>query len=65
MDAASLLRPPADQRNENLVRSYLAYRLDVSPNEVPIPSTPVIGWRSLPYYDPATRKGEKANLAGR
>jgi hypothetical protein len=29
MDAASLLRPPPDQRDEHLARSYLAYRLDV------------------------------------
>ena len=31
MDAASLLQPPADQRDETLGRSYLAYRLGVPP----------------------------------
>jgi Domain of unknown function (DUF927)/Toprim domain len=64
MDAASLLQPPADQRDENLVCRYLDYRLDVPPNQAPLPSTPVIGWRSLPYYEPATRKGRRATLVG-
>ena len=64
MDAASLLRPPADQRDENLVRGYLAYRLGVPPDQVPMPSTPVVGWRSLPYYDPPAEGGRSAE-AGR
>src|SRR5918996_5438605 len=34
MDAASLLRPPAEQRVENLARSYLAFRLDVPSEQV-------------------------------
>jgi hypothetical protein len=40
MDAASLFRPPADQRDENLARSYFAFRLEVAPEQVPMPLTP-------------------------
>ena len=58
MDAASLLRPPADHRDEDLAGSYLAYRLGVACDEVPVPSTPAVGWRELPYYDPPTSKEE-------
>ena len=32
MDAASLLRPPADQRDDQLSRRYLAHRLGVAPD---------------------------------
>jgi len=65
MDAASLLRPAADQRDETLVRSYLAYRLNVPADQVPLPSTPVAGWRALAYYDAPARKGGKPQLVGR
>ena len=64
MDAASLLRPPAEQRDDDLVRSYLAYRLDVPPEQVPMPATPVAGWRSLAYYDPPAGRGGKPRLVG-
>jgi hypothetical protein len=65
MDAASLLQPPADQRDETLVCSYLAYRLDVPADQVAMPTTPVAGWRSLAYYDPPAKKGGKSKLVGR
>ena len=52
MDAASLLQPPADQRDETLGPRYLAYRLGVLLETVPMPSTTVVGWRSLAYYAP-------------
>ena len=65
MDAASLLRPPAEQRDDDLVRSYLACRLDVPPEQVPMPATPVAGWRSLGYYDPPAGRGGKPRLVGR
>ena len=65
MDAASLLRPPADQRDDDLVRAYLAHRLGVAPADVPLPSTPAVGWRSLPYYDPPAKRGGKPKLVGR
>ena len=64
MDAASLLRPPAEQRDQALVRSYLACRLDVSPDQVPMPSTPAVAWRSLAYFDPPATKGGKPKLVG-
>jgi phage/plasmid primase-like uncharacterized protein len=64
MDAASLLQPPADQRDEGLVQSYLAYRLDVAPDQVPMPSTPVMGWHSLAYFDPPTKGSREPKLVG-
>jgi Domain of unknown function (DUF927)/Toprim domain len=64
MDAASLLRPPPDQRAENLVRSYLAHRLNTPPDEVPMPSTPVVGWRSLAYYDPPAKRSSQPKVVG-
>ena len=30
-----------------------------------MPSTPVVGWRALPYYDPPPKKGGKPKLVGR
>ena len=65
MDAASLLRPPADQRDDQLAPAYLAHRLGVAPDEVLMPSTSVVGWRELPYYDPPAKKGGKPKLVGR
>jgi Domain of unknown function (DUF927)/Toprim domain len=64
MDAASLLRPPADQRDDQLAQAYPAFRLGTPPDEVPMPSTPVAGWRALAYYDPPGRKGGKPKLVG-
>ena len=65
MDAASLLQPPADQRDDGLGSRYLAYRLGVPPDAVPMPSTRVVGWRELPYYDPPAGKESKPRLVGR
>ena len=59
MDAASLLRPADDQRVGGLVEKYLGFRLDVSPDQIVMPSTPATAWRSLAYYDPpAAKKGK-------
>ena len=65
MDAASLLRPPADQRD----RSHGAAAILPSGStsaliEVPMPSTPVIGWRALAYYDAPAKKGGQPKLVG-
>ena len=65
MDAASLLQPPLDQRDDELVGAYLAHRLGVAARDVPLPSTPAVGWRSLPYYDPPAKEAGKPNLVGR
>ena len=61
MDAASLLRPPVDQRDDQLVGAYLGHRLGVAAPDVPLPSTPAVGWRSLPYYGRAGEEGRKAD----
>jgi hypothetical protein len=65
MDAASLLRPTAEQRDDELAPAYLAYRLGVEPCDVPLPSTPVVGRRSLPYYDLPAENGGSSTLVGR
>jgi hypothetical protein len=64
MNATSLLRPPEDQLEEELPRTYLAHRLGITPGEVPMPHTPVAGWRALPYYEPPSNKGNKPKLIG-
>ena len=51
-DAASLLRPPAEQRDDALPLAYLAHRLDVTIEEVPRPATPLTGFKALAYFDP-------------
>jgi hypothetical protein len=63
-DARSLLAPPVDERDSDLVRAYLANRLNVAPDQVPMPWTPVAGWRALAYYDPPKGKGAKPTLVG-
>ena len=51
-DAASLLAAPADNRDDNLPLAYLAHRLGVAAEAVPIPRTPMLGLKTLGYYDP-------------
>ena len=51
-DAASLLSAPADRRDDALPLAYLAHRLGVAVDAVPIPSTPIVGLKALGYYDP-------------
>ena len=48
-----------------LARSYLACRLGVPADEVLMPSTPAVGWRELPYYDPPAQKNDSPKLVGR
>ena len=60
MDAASLLQPPPGQRDDGLGSRYLGYRLGVPPDAVPMPTTRVVGWRELPYYDPPAGEAEQA-----
>jgi hypothetical protein len=52
MDAASLLRPPADQGDGMLVQAYLACRLDLAPESVPMAG---VGLRSVREW--AIRQG--------
>ena len=58
-DAASLLGVPADRRDDSLPMTYLAHRLGVAVDAVPIPSTPMIGLKALGYFDPPPQ-GSKA-----
>ena len=64
MEAASLLQPPADQRDDGLGSLYFAYRLGVLPNQVPMPATRVVGWRELAYYDPPPSEEKKPSWSG-
>ena len=59
-----LLNPPPEVREHNLVRQYLAYRLNVEPAHVPKPGTPVSGWSALDYYDPPVNGQGKPVLVG-
>jgi hypothetical protein len=63
-DANSLLNAKAASRNDRLPFVYLAARLDIAENDVPRPSTRVVGLRSLSYYDPPAKKDEKPILVG-
>lgn len=58
-DAASLLGAPSDRRDDSLPVTYLAHRLSVALDAVPIPNTPMIGLKALGYYDPPPQ-GSKA-----
>ena len=58
-DARSLLSPPSDNRDDELVRAYLAFRLKVDLADAPIPSTPLAGIEALDYFDPHPQ-GSKA-----
>ncbi|HEY0835621.1 MAG TPA: AAA family ATPase [Azospirillum sp.] len=63
-DAAGLLNPPIENRDDALVAAYLASRLGISPGEVPLPATRVVGIKALPYYDAPAREGLKPKLVG-
>jgi putative DNA primase/helicase len=45
------LNPPSGQRDDNLPRIYLGFRLGLPATEVVMPTTPVAGWRELGYFD--------------
>jgi hypothetical protein len=62
IDAASLLNAPADNRDDKLPLVYLAHRLNVSVELVPIPVTQIAGLKALGYYD-APPSGSKAKPA--
>ena len=62
-DAASLLNPPAEGRDDGLLALYHAARLGLDdPAAVPTPATKAVGWRSLGYWDPPEKKGGKPKL---
>jgi hypothetical protein len=65
-DLASLLDPPANNRDDGLPFSYLAARLGIPVDDVPKPATKVVGIKSLGYFDPPAQgeKGGKPKLVG-
>ena len=64
-DPDSLLNPDPGNRDDDLPYLYLAARLGLdNPTLVPVPTTKVVGIKSLGYYDPPTAKGRKPELVG-
>ncbi|MCZ6770704.1 MAG: DUF927 domain-containing protein [Proteobacteria bacterium] len=63
-DAESLLSPPDDQRDDVLPLQYLAHRLGVALDDVPVPATPFTGWSELDYYDPPAGPRAKPKRVG-
>ena len=59
-DAESLLNPPADNRDDQLVYRYLGARLGIDADQVPRPSTKTVGVASLAYYDPPANDRKNA-----
>jgi hypothetical protein len=59
-DAATLLDPPADNRDNGLPLLYLAARLGIDPIQVPVPTTQVVGIKSLAYFDSPVKNGKVA-----
>ena len=47
-----LLNPDPDNRDDGLVRSYLAHRLGIEQEAVPMPATQAVGIKALTYFDP-------------
>lgn len=63
-DPESLLNPPATNRDDTLVWSYLGHRLKIDPRHVLHPRTPVAGHLRLAYFDPPAKEGGKPKLVG-
>ncbi len=64
-DAAGLLNAPAGRRDDNLTLAYLAHRLGVDVDALPVPITPMVGLKALGYYDaPPPRSKAKPKLVG-
>jgi hypothetical protein len=58
-DAAALLSPLSENRDDMLVWNYLGRRLGIEPKRVPRPATKVVGVKSLAYFDRPQRYGGK------
>jgi len=63
-DAMSLLNPQPANRDNRLPITYLGARLGIAEDDVPQPSTPFVGLKSLGYFDPPAKKGEKPIRVG-
>jgi hypothetical protein len=64
MDAAALLNPSPENRDDPLVRIYLGHRLGIPPERVLSPTTKVVGLKSLTYFDAPRSKGGKPVIVG-
>jgi hypothetical protein len=66
-DPQSLLNPPIDNLDNGFPYLYLGARLELEIDQVPSPSTKMVGIASLPYYDAPSRNGKSAKpvLVGR
>lgn len=61
--AKSLINPPADKRQDDLARVYLASRLGIPADQMIMPVTEWAGWREFPYFDTkASKKGDSPPL---
>jgi hypothetical protein len=54
-DAATLLSPPPENRDDALCWAYLGHRLGIEPENVPPAATQVVGIKALAYHDPPQR----------
>jgi hypothetical protein len=63
-DAAALLNPPPENQDDTLAWNYLAHRLGIEPDQVPRPTTKVVGIRALAYFDAPQRRGGKLARVG-
>jgi hypothetical protein len=57
-DPQSLLNPPADNRDDTIPPRYLAARLGIAIDQIPAPSTKMVGITSLAYFDGPLRNGK-------
>lgn len=60
----SLLKAKAASRNDRPPITYLAARLRIAEADVPRPSTPAVGLKSLSYFDRTASKDDKPILVG-
>src|SRR6185436_16923291 len=59
-----LLNPAPDNRDDSLVRTYLASRLEIDPAAVVMPATAVAGLKALGYFEASDRDRKKYTLIG-
>ncbi len=63
-DVLSLLNPPIVSLDNDLPAKYLGYRLRISQNDVFLPATKAVGWKTLSYYDPPSGPKGKPKEVG-
>jgi len=57
-DPQSLLNPPADNRDDTIPPRYLAARLGMPLDQIPAPSTKMVGIASLAFFDAPLKNGK-------